>query len=527
MLAGLGLSYMPPAQLGESIYGYVSRCALLNGVRLGRVAPVLIGRQKFAPPWTLPKNLEQLSRCFSPVFSSATQILEEHTIIPALLPFMALEKAAHMMNTIMTGAPGFGLGSLLQRTGKLARETGLRRFCIKCVGADRLQLGFAYWHRVHSLEGLTYCAHHGVPLVEGCGRCRFSHRYASMALLPRTKCWCGQALCSLPQAKTKRDRSVAVKVAEYGLALVGGALNGRTTAELGGYYVYQAHRRGLIEGVGFSTGALTSALGSIYSNDLLEMISAEMGPSSWERKVNCKKAPLGVGPNLLLFHFFGGVPGDKDFKDSLAFVSELAAKRARADLGWSEKHSEEQIAWRRKFLLEKMEEHPEATRSYFFALFPSVAEFLSKHDKKWYERHAPSSGRGLKKKSPEEAALDRRALDERASGHVRNRYAELTASEGLHPKLLTKQALLDGLPNSGRMSSRALKRDLPLTRRAIDECLESKAELWERIAMQVLQHYGPHGFEQAWREIRRRNSKFSKEKVLTISRRLWKKWASQ
>jgi len=525
-LARIGLAFLPPVQPSESIYGYVCRCSILNGVGMGTILPLLIGRSAVKPPWTVPANLHQLARFFKPVFGSAEQILTSHTCVPAHLPFVAQDRRGLLMRTIMEGEPGRGLPTIIGEVGSSGRTQGRRAFCLKCVRADLLRCGFAYWHREHSFSMLTHCPQHGTGLVQGCGNCRFSHQTSNFALLPSLKCWCGAELRTVEALGSNSDGRVSSKLAKIAQELLSGDFMQRTPKEIGRYFVYQLHKRGFGRGRSVDKEAFRAALTETYPRDLLEALSAQPSKSSWAWRLCWEHVPSSkLGPNLLLFHFLGGVPSDSQVLEANRWVSTRYLRTSHPSSELLEDF-ESRRQWRRKFVLDFLKRHPNATRNDLHKAAPHVGEFLRHYDADWFERVAPGTRRGKRSRGEPEARGAVSAMDSRASSHVLKKCREVLASATVHPKRLSKQMLLAGFPGAYEFNYRALEDHFPLTKQAIAKSLEDYEAYWDRVARNILEQYEPHDFEGALKEIQRRRAKFSRCRAQALSQSLWKKRAS-
>lgn len=516
-LVRLGFSYFPLVMTGELILGYIYRCILASRVQSRKkVIEILVGRSTVHPPWMLPTNLKWLANCLSSVFVSGAEILNNHTCLPAHLPFIKPERLTSVLAAALEGASAQGVITALGTQGRRKRSTVPLFSCLKCILEDRVRTGIAYWHREHAVPGVYFCFRHGTALMQGCGRCRFSGSTSGHLLLPDCRCWCGEALVPVVRLENAKDARILKDISRYAAELLNGALSGRTAREVGQYFAYRAHVAGYVKESRIDRDSFSEAVKKTYTSEVLRSLDSSVTKNSWiSELIGGRLAPSQVGKNLLLFHFFGGLPRADDFK--------------RADAHWaqSENHfppsavaSEESIAMerarkRRRFLA-VLEMHGDFSRRELAQKTPAVG-WLSKNDRTWYEAHAPKSRKGkCRKYSSREERFA--SMDEAASDHVNTRAEELMKTASIHPVMLTKQVLLSGFPSGNHVTYAAL-RSMPKTRTAIEKAIVSHRLFEERVAVLVLRKFGPLAVDKAVKEICRRTN-LSKSKVFALNTKL-------
>lgn len=97
------------------------------------------------------------------------------------------------------------------------------RWCPKCVEADQLQFGTAYYHRNHQLPGVHTCYKHGCSLNEECVKCGFRAESLSDAFVPPRDGKCPN--CGSREYNGKVNLSdKMVSVERYMLAMASGKL---------------------------------------------------------------------------------------------------------------------------------------------------------------------------------------------------------------------------------------------------------------------------------------------------------------
>lgn len=489
--AGTSLVYVLPVEDGELISGFLHRCMWAGGnTRVKDLATTLVERQTIQPPWSIPSNLNQLNEQLWPVFQSAEELMLKHTCLPAYLPFAADGAAERVLKHVYEGGDALKLAPTLGLAGNFIVTKPEMAVCPSCVKADKLRLGFAYFHREHALGGVTYCGHHGLPLMVGCGTCRFSQTKSRVARRPGLTCECGKPLKLMSPSVSGEDGEVLARMARYGSTLLDGALAGCDAKRIGRYYQWQAIQAGFDNGTRVSSRKVTDLLQKNYSEEVLAALNASIGKRDWVAFcIGRGEAPPVLGRNLLLFDLFARkVPSTED----LALAEESFQRRMTAR-NWTRTKSESgnslDKAVDREALLQYLAEHPDATRQSILEALGKLPMRIRERDADWYEQVMPASRRGGKPNSAEEAAEALASADDRAVAHIRRRREELLSADSATPKMITKTALLKGLPQGNALSATRLE-SMPKTRAALAESIETKKEFQLRFAALILSQPG-------------------------------------
>src|SRR5690606_15916223 len=137
----------------------LARGARRLGLSWGRTLHLATGRSGSSVPLLMPFALERLAQATA---TDPEYLLEQHTLFPYAVAFMALERRK------LFKARALADGSLC-RLDTLAHvvlsRTPYRRLCPMCIAEDMSELGETYWRRSHSLPGVHVCATHGTQLV--------------------------------------------------------------------------------------------------------------------------------------------------------------------------------------------------------------------------------------------------------------------------------------------------------------------------------------------------------------------------
>jgi hypothetical protein len=112
----------------------------------------------------LPVRLDYLAAQLPSETYSASQLIEEHTMLPFYAPFMPPERH----EAIRRDMRGDGGGSIHARLGILTSGISVEnlRFCPACVEDDVVGYGEPYWHRLHQAPGVQVCPTHRVFLSD-------------------------------------------------------------------------------------------------------------------------------------------------------------------------------------------------------------------------------------------------------------------------------------------------------------------------------------------------------------------------
>ncbi|QFG01262.1 transposase [Psychrobacillus glaciei] len=93
---------------------------------------------------------------------SVESILADHTIYSYYSPFISSKRQQEVINDVK--GKGSGLYSRLGMVaGGICRKNGLY-YCSQCANEDIEKYGEPFIHREHQLQGIEYCAHHGLKL---------------------------------------------------------------------------------------------------------------------------------------------------------------------------------------------------------------------------------------------------------------------------------------------------------------------------------------------------------------------------
>jgi hypothetical protein len=129
------------------------------------------------------------------------RLLLEHTTLPYWLSFDAATSDKGFLAGTLTLPLLLTKGrQVITNMGMVAihhREKLRMRYCPTCLSSDYMDVGEPYWHRIHQLPNLTYCAKHRILLLSCCPCCGRTNLVDADNHItpPRMRCACGHDLC--------------------------------------------------------------------------------------------------------------------------------------------------------------------------------------------------------------------------------------------------------------------------------------------------------------------------------------------
>ena len=153
------IGFFPRLLPDELLFSAVARYSRLMAFS-GRehVALSLLGRKGTFPSRGLPCHLGTfVSRLLPGHVSSASQLIDDHTLFPLYAPFLGRRKREEIRWQMEFGKAGSTMHPKVD--GAHAYFDGLR-YCPICVAEDRHLHGQTYWHRSHQIPGINLCPTH-------------------------------------------------------------------------------------------------------------------------------------------------------------------------------------------------------------------------------------------------------------------------------------------------------------------------------------------------------------------------------
>jgi hypothetical protein len=148
---------------GETIFSLLTR----EHVMSGRISPLvslkeMTGHRGYKPLSSLPSFLGVICQKLD-LGISHNEVINRHTLFNLYQPFLNPERRQFVIDGMI------GSGATKSRMGLLKSHCGAAdqlAYCCECAKTDIERLGFAYWHREHSLVGVEICPWHGVTLTK-------------------------------------------------------------------------------------------------------------------------------------------------------------------------------------------------------------------------------------------------------------------------------------------------------------------------------------------------------------------------
>jgi hypothetical protein len=179
---------IPELLPGETLLSHLVRSALLNSAYIHHIASTYFDRPFIKYSFSPPRNLEAFVAATSGILGDADSIIENHTIFPAIRPFLSDSQrvATHQM------LHHNGVNDPVSRVRSWAGpKPGIMKWCLSCVEDDERYIGFTYWRREHQFASATRCLIHDTPLIRECG-CGGLFRRPVRTFLPSRTCICGR-----------------------------------------------------------------------------------------------------------------------------------------------------------------------------------------------------------------------------------------------------------------------------------------------------------------------------------------------
>jgi len=155
-------AYINQPYFGESYFSIFNRYKDHLGLDGSSASRHLLGKviRKFNPNQALNVK-EFINRiCPNSFLNNADAIIENHTLIPFLRPFISrkeLKKIIRLMKETF-------INPFLSK--KLSTTIKTLRYCPICVKSDRDKYGETYWHLMHSIPSWPMCPEHNCYLYE-------------------------------------------------------------------------------------------------------------------------------------------------------------------------------------------------------------------------------------------------------------------------------------------------------------------------------------------------------------------------
>ena len=487
--------FLPPLLPDESVFGYLQRLAILsNGGALKPLVRSLLGIKLVQAPWLLPSHLEPLAEKLGTVVTSGNHLLSNHTIFPALRPFLDTASQRVLRTRMLGHATSMGGYFRVGLVHARAERPGSRQaYCPDCVAGDERTYGLAYWRRTHQFPYVVTCGVHGTQLRVGSGCCARSERTSAYASLPGRMCACAVPELLLGDGLPSQALMLDARISR----LLVRSLTFAWPDTVNRTNIGRAYRIAF-ESTGCSKGAYMSNARAVddFVGRMDESLLAHYGctprtDSGWFVDAVRGIAPASVIKNaLLIHHLFGDLDAVVKAVCQLPAMSAGDGPRGGALPNLERIPRPVSIPGTPEFDARRDEFRARLQAWIATCALPSrtnaqrdlgyVPMWLREFDEEWYDATLPSAqNRHTAQRSTAYWEMRRHQADDDGIVHVRRRLAELTHPE-VRPVRLTKAKLLDGLRN--RQAPR------PRTLELIAKVVESTETYKERLVLWIVQH---------------------------------------
>jgi len=281
--------------------------------------PVLdfFNRKQQYVPMDLPNALDHLVESLPPGhLYTSDKLRDDHTLFPLYAPFLHPERAQLVKKSLRSHQHNRAHVLIGTVICKHLLPSALR-FCPLCVAEDRKRFGSTYWHRIHQLNCIDLCLHHGVFLEA-----------SSAKVDPRLRVFSAEEAVHETAARPMADcrfKSLQLKIAEFAAWLLSSSVE-----PLGGRALQDRYFNLLLErDFAFHTGRIRSTL---LAEKLVEFYSSEWLTShghglnaslkrSWLMSLLLSYRVERVQPPIrhILFLVFLGCTANEVFKEFKAY----------------------------------------------------------------------------------------------------------------------------------------------------------------------------------------------------------------
>lgn len=303
------IGFFPEPHPDELFFSTCSRYAEATGYKTLKAAAMdLFDFDRIRLSMDFPASLAKFVASLPPGHHFTTsRLIDQHTLLPFFAPFMSAERVAEIRRNMEQS----GAARIHGATGINTFKSKLKffRYCLGCVVADRDQYGETYWHRVHHIPSINFCAIHGSYLKETEVPLRSMHRSSAQVF--------ATAEASLANSDLDRNEECDELLGEVQTELAHNARWLLENARFAGYqqnhrdhYVHLLFERGFCTYGGvLDRQKLANELTAYYSHDLLVQLRCEVrtdGAEDWvNRFVHRKDRAIHPFHHLLLLQFLG------------------------------------------------------------------------------------------------------------------------------------------------------------------------------------------------------------------------------
>lgn len=148
----------------ELLYSAIARYHFYSGnLECKDTLEELFDSRSVIPSVEIGSHFTNLVEKLGPQYS-VEYLLANHTIYPYYASFLSKQRQMEILEGVKNNGQALytRLGIV---AGGICRKDGLY-YCAMCAKSDSDKYGEPYIHREHQLQGISYCAHHEIPLRE-------------------------------------------------------------------------------------------------------------------------------------------------------------------------------------------------------------------------------------------------------------------------------------------------------------------------------------------------------------------------
>ncbi|WP_163836301.1 TnsD family Tn7-like transposition protein [Spartinivicinus ruber] len=161
------VAYFPCSYPDELLYSLIARYGAHTGQENQKaiIQDLFNSKTVVAVP-DFPSHLPELVKSTNTVWqTSVDEIIQNHTLAPLYLPFIAPENSDKVLIS-MKSTYGGNIHTRLGVAASSIKTPTYFRHCPYCIEDQQQQYGEAYWKRIHQIPGIAVCHQHSVPLIE-------------------------------------------------------------------------------------------------------------------------------------------------------------------------------------------------------------------------------------------------------------------------------------------------------------------------------------------------------------------------
>jgi hypothetical protein len=149
----------------ETLYSWCGHAHALNGgTNALKTSMMLFGAPYSALSHDFPSHVDRLTQATDGCLGPKRTLELEHTLLGYFLVIAGRTPAEAVLTTVESGAAPH-LKMLLGITASRVGGGHPLKACLRCMGEDERNYGWAYWHTEHQLPSSYVCEKHSDPLI--------------------------------------------------------------------------------------------------------------------------------------------------------------------------------------------------------------------------------------------------------------------------------------------------------------------------------------------------------------------------